>query len=239
MRKILAAVLAAVIVTGCGTVEIDGDTMAQASAPVPTHKAELYIRETIEPEEVVTPLPDPDQETVCDDENNAEEEIVSENDNGEEAAAPEPKEDAAQAGGDNGEAEESPVSAGEDKEHDEAADQPVEEEPGGEQTGEEEEPDDTEESMHLWGVCTITFYCPCSQCCGAWAGGATASGTTPTAGRTVAADLPFGTRLMVEGREYVVEDRGVGGMWVDIFVNDHQEALNRGMYQAEVYIIDG
>lgn len=230
MKKLLAAVLTAVIVTGCGTVEIDGDTLAQAQKPVPTHKAELYIRETIEPEEVVTPLPDPDQETVCDGENNAEEEMVSENDNGEEAAAPEPKEDAAQAGGDNGEAEESPVGAGEDKEHDEAADQPVEE---------EEEPDDTEESMHLWGVCTITFYCPCSQCCGAWAGGATASGTTPTAGRTVAADLPFGTRLMINGHEYVVEDRGVGGMWVDIFVNGHQEALDLGMYKAEVYIIDG
>lgn len=92
--------------------------------------------------------------------------------------------------------------------------------------------------VHLWGVATITHYCNCSACCGAWAGGGTASGTTPTAGRTVAADLPFGTRLLINGHEYTVEDRGVSGCWVDIYCDSHSEALARGMYQAEVYIID-
>ena len=94
-------------------------------------------------------------------------------------------------------------------------------------------------SMHLWGTATITHYCNCSACCGQWAGGGTASGTTPTAGRTVAADLPFGTRLLINGQEYIVEDRGVSGCWVDIYCDSHSEALARGMYQAEVYIIDG
>ena len=94
-------------------------------------------------------------------------------------------------------------------------------------------------NKHLWGVATITHYCNCSICCGQWAGGGTASGTTPTAGRTVAADLPFGTRLLINGHEYIVEDRGVSGLWVDIYVNSHQEALDRGMYQTEVWIIDG
>lgn len=93
-------------------------------------------------------------------------------------------------------------------------------------------------AMHLWGVATITHYCNCSACCGQWAGGGTASGTTPTAGRTVAADLPFGTRLMINGHEYTVEDSGVYGYWVDIYCDSHQEALNRGMYQTEVFIID-
>ena len=100
-------------------------------------------------------------------------------------------------------------------------------------TDEEPEP-----AMHLWGVATITHYCNCSACCGQWAGGGTASGTTPTAGRTVAADLPFGTRLMINGHEYTVEDSGVYGYWVDIYCDSHQEALNRGMYQTEVFIID-
>ena len=96
-----------------------------------------------------------------------------------------------------------------------------------------------EPSMHLWGVCTLTFYCGGPCCCGQWAGGPTASGVIPTPNHTVACgDLPFGTRLMIEGQEYVVEDRGVSGMWVDIFVSSHEEALQRGMYQAEVYIID-
>lgn len=94
-------------------------------------------------------------------------------------------------------------------------------------------------SMHLWGTATITHYCNCSACCGQWAGGGTASGTIPTAGRTVAAELPFGTRLVINGHEYIVEDSGVYGCWVDIYCDSHQEALNRGMYQAEVYIIDG
>lgn len=92
--------------------------------------------------------------------------------------------------------------------------------------------------VHLWGVATITHYCNCSICCGQWAGGGTASGTTPTAGRTVAADLPFGTRLLINGQEYIVEDSGVYGCWVDIYCDSHQEALNRGMYQTEVFIID-
>ena len=94
-------------------------------------------------------------------------------------------------------------------------------------------------SMHLWGTATITHYCNCSACCGQWAGGGTASGTIPTAGRTVAAELPFGTRLVINGQEYIVEDRGVSGCWVDIYCDSHAEALARGMYQTEVYIIDG
>ena len=92
--------------------------------------------------------------------------------------------------------------------------------------------------MHLWGVATITHYCNCSACCGQWAGGGTASGTVPTAGRTVAADLPFGTRLLINGNEYIVEDRGVSGCWVDIYCDSHAEALARGMYSTEVWIID-
>ena len=92
--------------------------------------------------------------------------------------------------------------------------------------------------VHLWGVATITHYCNCSICCGQWAGGGTASGTTPTAGRTVAADLPFGTRLLINGQEYIVEDRGVSGCWVDIYCDSHAEALARGMYYTDVYIVE-
>lgn len=89
-----------------------------------------------------------------------------------------------------------------------------------------------------YGACRITFYCGCSQCCGQWAGGPTASGAMPTPGRTVANGvLPFGTRVLIEGQEYVVEDRGVSGDQFDIYVSDHQEALNRGLYYADVYLL--
>ena len=94
-------------------------------------------------------------------------------------------------------------------------------------------------AMHLYGNCRITFYCPCSACCGSW-GNATASGAMPQANHTVACgDLPFGTRLLIDGQEYVVEDRGVGAQQVDIFVNDHGEALARGLYYTDVWILEG
>lgn len=102
---------------------------------------------------------------------------------------------------------------------------------------EDAEPPQTASEPSYYGVCRITFYCGCSQCCGQWAGGPTASGVMPTPGRTVAnGSLPFGTRVLIEGQEYVVEDRGVSGDQFDIFVSDHQEALNRGLYYADVYI---
>lgn len=95
-----------------------------------------------------------------------------------------------------------------------------------------------EPQANYYANCRITFYCPCSACCGSW-GNATASGVMPTANHTVAnGSLPFGTRIKVDGQEYIVEDRGVGEFEIDIFVNDHQEALNRGLYYSDVYIVE-
>lgn len=92
--------------------------------------------------------------------------------------------------------------------------------------------------MYFYGTCTITHYCPCAQCCGK-SDGITASGVPATVNHTVAnGSLPFGTRLLINGQEYVVEDRGVGAYTIDIFVGGHQEAWNLGMYQADVYILD-
>lgn len=83
----------------------------------------------------------------------------------------------------------------------------------------------------------ITHYCNCRKCCGKWAGGATASGKMPKAGRTIATGgIPFGTKMKVNGAEYIVEDRGVGRHCIDIFVDSHSEALKKGMYYTEVYI---
>ena len=95
-----------------------------------------------------------------------------------------------------------------------------------------------EPAMTYYGNCRITFYCPCGKCCPK-PNSATASGVMPTAGWTVAnGSLPFGTHVMIGGHEYCVEDRGVGSDAFDIFVNDHQEALNRGLYYDEVYVIE-
>ena len=87
----------------------------------------------------------------------------------------------------------------------------------------------------------ITFYCSCSACCGAWSGGGTASGTTPTPYYTIACgqEIPFGTEIYIEGLgTYVCEDRGVPNGWIDVFVNSHEQALQLGLQYKDCYIIE-
>lgn len=85
------------------------------------------------------------------------------------------------------------------------------------------------------GNFTLTAYCNCAQCCGT-AGNLTASGTVPTAGRTVAmAGVPFGTQLLINGNVYTVEDLGTPYGHVDIYFGSHAEALAFGLQTAEVY----
>lgn len=89
------------------------------------------------------------------------------------------------------------------------------------------------------GKFRITGYCACSICCGKWAGGGTASGTTPTAGRTVAmGGVPFGTKLMINGQVYTVEDRGTAYGHVDMFFGSHSEALAFGSQYIDVYQVN-
>ena len=90
-------------------------------------------------------------------------------------------------------------------------------------------------------VYKITAYCPCSKCCGK-STGRTASGTTATAGRTVAASsqFAFGTKLNIGGHVYTVEDRGgaITGNKIDIFVNTHAEALQWGVRYLNVSVVN-
>lgn len=90
------------------------------------------------------------------------------------------------------------------------------------------------------GTFKLTAYCNCSTCCGQWAGGATASGAMPKAGRTIAVDtsvIPFGTKVVINGNVYVAEDTGgaIKGNKIDVFFSSHQEALNFGVQYAEVF----
>ncbi len=89
-------------------------------------------------------------------------------------------------------------------------------------------------------VYKVTAYCSCRKCCGSHANGYTASGTRATAGRTVAApsNLPYGTKLNINGRTYVVEDRGgaIKGNRIDVYVNSHSEALAWGVRYLPVEV---
>jgi len=85
----------------------------------------------------------------------------------------------------------------------------------------------------------VTAYCSCSKCCGK-ATGYTASGTRATAGRTVAASgqFAFGTKLIINGKQYTVEDRGgaIKGNKIDIYMDSHAQALAWGVKYLPVQV---
>lgn len=104
------------------------------------------------------------------------------------------------------------------------------------ETEEEEETGSSSENGTYLGNFRLTGYCNCSSCCGEWANGLTASGTTPTQGRTVAmGGVPFGTKLLINGTVYTVEDRGTAYGHVDIYFDSHTSALAFGSNYADVY----
>ena len=93
------------------------------------------------------------------------------------------------------------------------------------------------------GSYKLTFYCPCATCNGV-AGAKTASGTTPTEGRTIAVDssiIPLGSRVYIEGYGvFIAEDTGgaIKNNKIDIFVSSHDRAYDLGVQNAAVYLLD-
>lgn len=90
------------------------------------------------------------------------------------------------------------------------------------------------------GIYKVTAYCSCMQCCGK-TNGITASGAHATANHTIAAPstFPFGTKLLINGVTYTVEDRGgaIQGNRIDIYMNSHSEALQWGVRYVEVEVL--
>lgn len=87
----------------------------------------------------------------------------------------------------------------------------------------------------------LTAYCGCSYCCGNSCG-LTASGTVPTQGRTIAVDwnvIPEGTHVIIDGIEYVVEDKPAEGVTaIDVYFDNHDDAIEFGRQTREVTIIE-
>jgi len=109
--------------------------------------------------------------------------------------------------------------------------------PGAQKEEKEEAPAPKETSL---GRFTITGYCGCEQCSGGH--NLTYSGTVPTPNHTISADLNYfslGTKLEIDGIVYTVEDKGssVNGNILDIFYGSHEEALAKGTYSAEVFLV--
>lgn len=94
------------------------------------------------------------------------------------------------------------------------------------------------------GEYLLTAYCPCPICCGKWSNmenPVTASGNPAIAGWSIAApkEFPFGTKIMIDGQIYSVEDRGgaITGNHFDIYCNTHEEALHFNMRTTSAYLV--
>lgn len=97
------------------------------------------------------------------------------------------------------------------------------------------------------GKVWATAYCPCAKCCGPYANGITASGKKARAKHTIAVDaynpiVPMGTKVVIEGTVYTVEDTGDlnhYGNDFDIFYAKHEQCGQWGRKNVEAYIAEG
>lgn len=99
-----------------------------------------------------------------------------------------------------------------------------------------------------WMSFTATAYCPCEKCCGVWAKNRpdgiiyTASGEIAIEGITIAADwneLPSGTEIEIKDiGSRIVQDKGgaIKGNRIDVYFENHQEALNFGVQEVLVRV---
>ena len=97
------------------------------------------------------------------------------------------------------------------------------------------------------GNVVTSGYCNCPICCGVWSGGPTASGAMPQANHTIAVDaanpfLPMGTKVVMNGVEYTVEDTGnfaQYGVQFDVYYDSHSAASAHGHQTWECYLAEG
>ena len=97
------------------------------------------------------------------------------------------------------------------------------------------------------GKVVTSGYCSCRICCGIWSGGPTASGVMPRGNHTVAVDandpiVPMGTKIVMNGIEYTVEDTGNFaryGVAFDVYYDNHVAASNHGHRTWEAFLAEG
>ena len=101
---------------------------------------------------------------------------------------------------------------------------------------------DSNASLVPLGVFRITHYCPCSICNGPYINGVTSTGITATTNHTIAVypqQIPYGSKVVINGQVYVAEDCG-GGIkenCIDIYVATHEECDMKGVFYTEVYLL--
>lgn len=119
----------------------------------------------------------------------------------------------------------------------------------------EQEPEKEEPKLVSLGNFRLTAYCSCEKCCGEWAlnrpkdenGKDIVYGSTGAilvAGTSIAVDpsvIPYGSQVEINGHTYTAHDTGgaIKGNRIDVYFDNHQEALNFGVQYAEVFLIGG
>ena len=108
---------------------------------------------------------------------------------------------------------------------------------------------DSQVMLENLGLYKVTYYCSCKSCCGKDpnhpAYGVTRSGAIAQEGVTVAADtskIPLGSYIYIEGVGFrIVQDTGslIKGNRIDVYVSDHQEALELGVTTNQIYLLEG
>lgn len=103
----------------------------------------------------------------------------------------------------------------------------------------------TEITRESLGTFTVTAYCGCSQCCGAYAEGrgdviTGAIGEPLTANYSIAVDpnvIALGETVYINGQEYKAQDTGglIKGNRIDMYFDNHEDAIQFGVQYMEVY----
>lgn len=114
------------------------------------------------------------------------------------------------------------------------------------ETDKEDDTNQAIEPVNL-GNFKLTAYCSCSLCCGEWANNRPngivygAIGEELKEGYSIAVDpkvISYKTEVIINGRTYKAQDCGGGikGNEIDIYFEDHNDALDFGVQYADVFI---
>lgn len=118
-----------------------------------------------------------------------------------------------------------------------------------------EQPTTLPETTGPWqslGTYKLTAYCSCYKCCGQYALNRpidengnpivyTSIGAIAKAGTTIAVDprvIPYGSEVKINDHIYIAQDTGgaIKGNRIDVYFDDHQDALQFGVQWAEVFL---
>ena len=98
------------------------------------------------------------------------------------------------------------------------------------------------------GEFKLTAYCSCKKCCGKWAYNRPngivygSIGEELKAGYSIAVDpevISYNSKVMINGQVYEAQDCGsaIKGNRIDIYFENHKDAINFGVQYAEVFLM--